>query len=482
MNRRLPEDPFAYEVRRLAEAVSKAQAASREGAAALRQVDEATASRLATAEAKVANERHWAGAQLSSVAKAVGEGSSRAPDEIDRNQTIQSQVLSPDARVGLQGAVIKARDGQNGIRQGNRDLLLWKARRSSIMGGIGIAIIVLLALVGLFITQWLVTVRQDNAAATALVVSASERETAEARPDTPTPEEAPSPAATPEEDPPPAASPPIVNEQDGTIATSRPVTPTMTPRPTSRPSPTALAGGTVPPAQSLVVGYTNNGTPVEAVRFGDGDRPVVFVGGMHAGFAPSTVTLAHEAIAYFTANPDAIPDKITLYIVISASPDTPFAPGELAGRLNSNRVDANRNWGCRWTKDAKFRGETIPGSGGKSEFSEPEVMALRDFILNRGAIAAVFWEAKTVGGLVSPGSCGKRTAVSSRLASVYGAAAGYRIADFESLTNQELNGDSTNWLDSIGVPAISILLPSYESTDWNNNLNGMLAVLETFGG
>lgn len=476
MSRRLPEDPFANELRRLAGAVSKAQAASREGTAALRQVDEATASRLATAEAKVANERHWAGAQLSHVAKAVGEGSSRAPDEIDRNQTVQSQALSPDARAGLKGAVIKARDGQDGIRQGNRDLLLWKARRSSIMGGIGIAIIVLLALVGLFITQRLVAVRQDNAAATALVVSASERETSEARPDT----------ATPENDPPSATPPPTANEQGGTIATPRSValtrSPTRTPRPTSRPSPTARAGDTVPAAQPLVVGYTDNGTPVEAVRFGDGDRPVVFVGGMHAGFAPATVTLAHEAIAYFTANPDAIPDKITLYIVISASPDTSFAPGELAGRLNSNRVDANRNWGCRWTKDAKFRGETIPGSGGKFEFSEPEVMALRDFILNRGAIAAVFWEAKTVGGLVSPGSCGKRTAVSSRLASVYGAAAGYRITDFENLTNQELNGDSANWLDSIGVPAISILLPSYESTDWNNNLNGMLAVLETFGG
>jgi hypothetical protein len=51
------------------------------------------------------------------------------------------------------------------------------------------------------------------------------------------------------------------------------------------------------------------------------------------------------------------------------------------------------------------------------------------------------------------------------------------VTDFESLTDQELNGDSTNWLDQQGIPAIAILLPDYNDMDWNRNLAGLLAVL-----
>ena len=154
----------------------------------------------------------------------------------------------------------------------------------------------------------------------------------------------------------------------------------------------------------------------------------------------------------------------------------------MGGRLNSNGVDANRNWGCRWTKDAKFRGETISGSGGTAEFSEPEVRSLKDFIVGRTPVAVVFWEARAEKGLVSPGNCGERPKVSSTLGRLYGTAAGYRVTDFEDFTNQELNGDSANWLDSESIPTISVLLPRYDTADWANNLRGMLAILEAAGG
>ena len=69
---------------------------------------------------------------------------------------------------------------------------------------------------------------------------------------------------------------------------------------------------------------------------------------------------------------------------------------------------------------------------------------------------------------------------SGTLAQTYGLAAGYVIGDFENLTNQELNGDATNWLDQQGIPAIAVLLPDYTSIDWNSNLLGILAVLDQF--
>lgn len=63
----------------------------------------------------------------------------------------------------------------------------------------------------------------------------------------------------------------------------------------------------------------------------------------------------------------------------------------------------------------------------------------------------------------------------------YGEAAGYRVVNFEELTEQSLTGDASNWLDSQGIPAIFVLLPYLTSFDWENNLAGMLAVMESTG-
>jgi hypothetical protein len=227
------------------------------------------------------------------------------------------------------------------------------------------------------------------------------------------------------------------------------------------------------------VGRSVQNRAIEAVRFGSGEQTIIFIGGLHAGFAPSTVSLAQRAAGYFANNPQEIPANTTLYIIISASPDSANAPGELAGRLNANDVDLNRNWDCRWAANASWRNQTV--SGGLFPNSEPETKALIDFIQQTGADAVVFWEALAANGLSSAGACGDRSLVSGNLALTYGLAAGYPVADFENLTNQELNGDGTNWLDLQGIPAIAVLLPDYESVDWNSNLAGMLAVLDAYG-
>ncbi|NHZ71559.1 MAG: protein kinase [Aquificales bacterium] len=233
--------------------------------------------------------------------------------------------------------------------------------------------------------------------------------------------------------------------------------------------------------ETLTIGQSVYGTPLEAVRLGAGEKSIVLIGGLHAGAVPGSVSLAQQTIRYFQDNLSLIPDNVTLYIIPSANLDSPHAPGELEGRLNANGVDLNRNWDCRWTKDAKWRNNVVPGSGGSAPFSEPETQALRDFILDGDAQAVVFWEARATNGLTSPGSCSNSPLVSSRLAQVYGNAAGYDVADFEDLTNQEINGDGTNWLDSQNIPAISVLLPEYSDMDWNNNLAGISAVLREYG-
>jgi serine/threonine protein kinase len=257
--------------------------------------------------------------------------------------------------------------------------------------------------------------------------------------------------------------------------TAVPPTATDTP-PTEVPSATPDLG-----PETIVIGQSVQGAQLEAVRLGDGEQSIVMIGGLHAGAVPGSVSLAEQAIRYFQDNLRLIPDNATLYIIPSVNIDSPYSPGELEGRLNANGVDLNRNWDCRWAKDASWRGNVVPDSGGSAPFSEPETRALRDFIVDVDAKAVVFWEARATNGLTSPGSCSDAPVVSNRLAQVYGVAANYEVADFENLTNQEINGDGTNWLDAQNIPAISVLLPDYTDMDWNSNLAGISAVLREYG-
>lgn len=266
------------------------------------------------------------------------------------------------------------------------------------------------------------------------------------------------------------------------VPTDRPVnTPLPKPTATRRPAATRTTAPTAVASdwEWQEFGRSVNNRSLRAARFGNGPRTVIFIGGLHAGFAPATVQLADRVIDRFSNDPIIVPDNLTVYVVPSVNVDAPVDPGELPGRLNANGVDLNRNWDCRWERDARFRNEVVPGSGGPAPFSEPEVSALRDLILDTGAEAIIFWEALYRDGLVSPGRCDQRSNVSFDLAGVYGRAAGYGVEDFEIDTGQILNGDGSNWLDSVGIPAVVVLLPDYETVDWADNWAGVLAVLET---
>lgn len=229
--------------------------------------------------------------------------------------------------------------------------------------------------------------------------------------------------------------------------------------------------------EPIFLGTSALGSEIEALRVGNGANVVVLVGGLHAGFAPSTVALAQDLALYFATNTLVVPNDVTVYIVVSASPDSDYAPGTLEGRLNANGVDLNRNWDCRWVRNATWRGEVMPGIGGRAPFSEPETSALASFISRVEPAAVVFWEAKATGGLVAPGMCTTISPSAEELAHVYGQASSYAVSNYEELTNQELNGDATNWLVDQGFPAIAVLLPDYIYVDWKQDLAGVLAVL-----
>lgn len=280
------------------------------------------------------------------------------------------------------------------------------------------------------------------------------------------------------------------------VPTSTPVLlyPSATPLPTSTTPPTATSMAL---AAEQVIGYSVEERPLLAYQFKNGPNHLVFVGGMHGGYEWNSAALAYEAIAYFTAHSDAIPDSVTLTIIPAANPDGLFlvtgengrfspesvaeiVSGEipqeetLPGRFNANDVDLNRNWDCDWYRSAYWQDQWV--SGGREPFSEPEVQALRDFFLEEPPEVVVFWHSAANGVFAS--ACGERYPASLAAADVYGLAAGYPV--YERFTAYAITGDAGDWLARISIPAITVELASHEGVDWQKNLAGMQALLRLY--
>jgi len=267
--------------------------------------------------------------------------------------------------------------------------------------------------------------------------------------------------------------------------------PSYTPQPTNTPLPTLTpfltatsipTPTTRPPSVPVwkEFGETVRGEPLEVVEFGSGPHKVMILGGLHAGFAPASVTVADGLINYFSDNPAGIPESVSIYIIPSLNKDSSNDPGEWAGRANANGVDLNRNWDCDWVRDATWRGQKMNDSGGSRPFSEPETSALRNLILQVDPDLVIIWGALIRDGLIAPGQCegaSDTTRTSYALAGVFSSASGYSVNDWEITADQVVNGDASNWLDKVGIPSFFVILDDYVDTDWRNNLAGVQAIL-----
>jgi len=217
------------------------------------------------------------------------------------------------------------------------------------------------------------------------------------------------------------------------------------------------------------IGTSAGGRPITLYTLGDGPRVVTLVGGIHAGFAPAAVAVVEQAMAHFQQNPDEIPDGVALHFIPNINPDSDFAPGELAGRLNANGVDVNRNFGCDWSADATWRGGRLNAGGGP--FSEPESAALRDYFQDVRPVVAIFYDAKSSEGWASPGECDGSIGDTGPFAEAYATASGY----VNQMTDP-INGDASNWLVGQGTPAFFVLLRDYTELNesaWSRNLDGI---------
>mgnify|MGYP000845307547 CR=1 FL=1 len=163
-------------------------------------------------------------------------------------------------------------------------------------------------------------------------------------------------------------------------------TPTETPTPT----PTLAFSG------QEVIGYSVLERPLEVYRFGTGEHVHLIVAGIHGGYEWNTVELAYELIELLENEPERVPSDKTLYILPNLNPDGYAKDKGYDGRANANNVDLNRNWDHNWQIDWARSGcwNYRPITGGEYAESEPEVRALKTFILEREVQALISYHSQ----------------------------------------------------------------------------------------
>lgn len=242
-----------------------------------------------------------------------------------------------------------------------------------------------------------------------------------------------------------------------------------------------------------LVGTSIEGNDIMAYHFGTGENELLFIGGIHGGYSWNTSLLAYELIDYLDANPSSVPDSVTITVIPALNPDglkntvgtygrfnsaDAVLLGEtarIAGRFNAEGVDLNRNFDCNWESTSLWRSKEV--SGGERAFSEPETLALRNYIVKNPPTAVVAWFSAE--GKVYPSACGGKPSTESKtLASTFSKAAGY---SYESKFDAyEITGDMVNWFAKMKVPAISVLLSNHTNTELEKNWKGIEAILDTY--
>ena len=243
---------------------------------------------------------------------------------------------------------------------------------------------------------------------------------------------------------------------------------------------------------SEVIGKSVLDRPIHAYTFGTGETRLLFVGGIHGGYEWNSVLLSYQFIDYLEAHPEMVPANLTITIIPSANPDGLFEvvgveerfaltdiPKETSsglGRFNAHNVDLNRNFDCKWKSESKWRGNIV--SAGTAPFSEPEARAIRDYVLGYRPVAVVFWHSQS--NAVYASECEEGILPETfPLMNMYSRASGYSAVD--SFSAYEITGDAEGWLASINIPAVTVELATHETTEWDRNLRGVVALFTLYG-
>ncbi len=286
--------------------------------------------------------------------------------------------------------------------------------------------------------------------------------------------------------PPPTATPTITSTatrtstftRTFTLTPSRTRTPTLTFTPSNTPTVTITPTDTPLPYASgpVIIGHSVEGRPIEVYRFGTGPSERLTVHGIHGGSEWNTIALADQLIKELTDHPEMIPEQTVLYIVRSLNPDGEAKAHGPDGRANANQVDLNRNWDAYWQAKWPLDGCWVitPVTAGPFPFSEPESVALRDFILDHQFTAMINYHSAALG-VFAAGQ--PPDPASKRLAKAIAAVSPYQYPPID--TGCKYTGNLVDWAAFQGIAAVDLELMTHTNTDFTVNVK-VLEILLNF--
>jgi len=245
--------------------------------------------------------------------------------------------------------------------------------------------------------------------------------------------------------------------------------------------------------QHVVIGKSIEGRAIDAYTYGTGATHLLFVGGIHGGYEWNSVLLAYTFMDYLEANPEIIPENITVTIIPASNPDGVYAvtgkEGRFAisdvstsstilagGRFNAHKVDLNRNFDCKWQPQSTWQTKMV--SAGTAAFSEPEALALKTFATSVHQDAVIFWHSQSNAIYASQCLHGILPTTLD-IMNAYSKASAYSAnTSFDAYAT---TGAADDWLASINIPAITVELQTHSSIEWDRNLSGIKALFDYFG-
>jgi len=237
-----------------------------------------------------------------------------------------------------------------------------------------------------------------------------------------------------------------------------------------------------------IIGESVRGRKIESYTYGKGATKLLFVGGMHGGYEWNSAFLAYQFMDFLKENPDTIPNNLKITVIPSLNPDGVyevtgkegrFALSDVStdkvilatGRFNAREVDLNRNFDCKWKPTGTWQSKTV--SAGETAFSEPETIALKNFVLENKPNAVIFWHSQA--NAVYASECEKGILPQTLdIMEAYSKASGYPA--IKSFDAYPVTGDSEGWLASMNIPTITVELKTHDAVEWEKNLAGIKAL------
>lgn len=233
----------------------------------------------------------------------------------------------------------------------------------------------------------------------------------------------------------------------------------------------------------LKIGQSLSGRPINCYRIGRGKIKLLFVSGIH-GNEVGTVKLAHYLINLAYQNKAKL-EEFSLFVIpclnldgyVLALKNPDYFRGGRIGRFNSNNVDLNRNFDTPsfqsesiWSFGKNYK-ENIRVFCGEKGNSEPEILALTNFIINNQI--KVFYSFHSAGRDVM----GNRNELAQKITKIYCQKTGFRYIDDDEWKRLKQTGTPKEWCELNNIAYIEIEGSNRWGSDWKREKEAIISTI-----